>query len=79
MVDQREYEARLAEAVNNRGIDVSAKILAVLRKEFGADVANRMMKQIAPVLKARGLGGRRESSIVTKMLALRSSKSAPAA
>lgn len=78
MVNQREYEAKLAEAVNNRGLDAGAKILAILRKEFGVDVANRMMKQIQPILKTRGLGGRRESSIVTRMAALRS-KAAPAA
>ncbi len=78
MITQREYEEKLAEAVNKRGLDINAKILGFIRKEYGADVANRMMKQIAPILKARGLGDRRES-IVAKMAALRSQITKPAA
>jgi hypothetical protein len=69
MIDQREYEAKLAEAVNKRGLDVLAKLTAVLRREFGADAANRMMKQIAPIVRQQGRGGRRES-LVMKMAAI---------
>ncbi len=69
MITQREYEEKLAEAVNKRGLDIHAKILGFLRKEYGADVANRMMKQISPIVRQQGRGGRRES-LVMKMAAM---------
>ena len=65
-VDIREYERSLADSLNKERMGVGGKVAILLTKEYGADAAAMMMRQILPILKQGGKGQRRESIAVQK-------------